>query len=406
MKIKVFQIHKRSSYVFKDIQDKYAIQDNIYAISDGATQGFMSQIWAEQLVNSFASNSEFNITELIHRFKNLAQDFNRREFNLDANPAIKAIQERKKQEGASATFMGIKIEGNHLQYISSGDVCGVVRKKDQLQFFPFQSVEALDKDKGFLGTQKLAKDEVKVEQFKTGNITISENDVVILITDAIARLILKKKSVLEEILTLNSFEDFKLFIINLWETKQLEEDDITIMCIENTNENTRQEFLATDLEFPKEILPNLDFGSTIGEMTAENHYKLQNKINHLKNELYRKEQEINRLEQYITKLQRKIRLVLKMVIAIILGSILGIGVFYIYKKNKESKIVEKENSTLLKVIIPQNADSVKEKNENHTKEEPIQGKHEAENKKRRNVIETIKNIFSRKQDTISSEPSK
>lgn len=407
MKIKVFQIHKRSSYVFKDIQDKYAIQNNIYAISDGATQGFMSQIWAEQLVNDFVSKPEFNITELIHHLEKLARNFNNREFKLDANPAIKAIQERKKQEGASATFMGVKIGENNLKYISSGDVCGVVKKKDQLQFFPFQSVDVLNKDKGFLGTLKLSQGEVAEEQFRTGNIAVFGGDIVILMTDAIAKLVLKKQSILDEILSLESLDSFKLFIINLWETKQLEEDDITIMCIENTDENRLQEFLTTELEFPKEKLPDLDFDPTIGGMTPENYYRLQNEINHLKNELYK----INRLEQYIAKLQGKLRLALKVVIAIILGGILGIGVFYIYKKIPSSWKRESKKHNDTKLIISQDTEVVKEENivKNHSKEEPkavsIQSKEEngTEDEKTEGIVENIKSIFNKRKDSISSQ---
>lgn len=55
MKIKTLQIHKRSVSGFSDIQDKYCYSEEkgVIAISDGATQGFKSEIWAEMLVNNF-----------------------------------------------------------------------------------------------------------------------------------------------------------------------------------------------------------------------------------------------------------------------------------------------------------------------------------------------------------------
>lgn len=342
--IKVFQIHKRSSYIFKDIQDKYSFdnQNNLFAISDGATQGFMSQIWAEQIVKEFIKTPTFEPNELIQSFNKLAEEFNSQEFELDSNPAIKALQIHKKQQGAFATFMGLKLENNSLKYISSGDVCGVVKTENNLVFFPFSSCEELDKDKGFLGTRKLIKGEIINEQFRTGIIPISESDSVVLMTDAIARLILKNNALLDEVLSLNSFDEFRTFIINLWDAKQLEEDDITILYIDK-QEGENQEFLATDIEFTKEIVPTI--APQILDMNTENYHKLINENRELKNSIQIKDKEIKLLTTKLVKIHKKIKHSIYGFIGLLGVIILSIGAIYIYKKFNHQK-VKTENKKL------------------------------------------------------------
>lgn len=47
MDAKIFQLHKRSVYEYSSIQDKYSFNasQGVFAIADGATQGFKSEIW-------------------------------------------------------------------------------------------------------------------------------------------------------------------------------------------------------------------------------------------------------------------------------------------------------------------------------------------------------------------------
>ncbi|MDO4764040.1 MAG: SpoIIE family protein phosphatase [Flavobacteriaceae bacterium] len=338
MDIKAFQIHKRSSYVFKDIQDKYGINqdNNIYAVSDGATQGFMSQIWAEQLVKDFASNPTFDISRLIANFTHLAHQFSKQDIELSINPAIKAIQLRKKQEGASATFIGVKIENKILHYISSGDICGAIFSKNGIQFFPHTNIEDLDKDKGFLNTQKLIDNKILETQFREGKLSLYDGDNVVLMTDAIARFILKNHQFLQELIRLNDFVSFKEFIINLWETKQLEEDDITMLCIENNNQaSSVKEFLAKDLEFPKPLhigennvhTQNINSGN-------DSLIKLMGDVNLLKKELYHLKQEVQHQYALIEHQKNLFQQFRDTIIAVIIGIAMGFGAYRVFQYTK------------------------------------------------------------------------
>lgn len=258
MKAKVYQIHKRNSYVFKDIQDKYAIDLNrkIFALSDGATQGYKSEIWAGKLTDSFKNNPTFEVPKLIALFKNTAEEFSTIDFGVNENVALRALESRKKELGSFATFLGVSIQDDLLHFISSGDVCAFIFNGNAVQSFPFKSVEELDKDKGFLGTAKILKNEIEESQFKTDQILLKNGDVLFLMTDALARLVLKDNQILFDLTSIKNFEEFKNYIVEKWDTKVLEEDDITAMLIYQDKKDDLTEFIPPDdFSFPKEEKP-------------------------------------------------------------------------------------------------------------------------------------------------------
>jgi hypothetical protein len=302
MRTRIFQLHKRSSYVFSAIQDKICFDNRkqIYAISDGATQGYKSEIWSEKLVKSFVDKPNFEVNSLLQDFKNYAESFQKIPNTENSNPALRALEERKRMQGGFATFMGVKIEGGELEYISSGDVCGFVKSNDILQGFPFSKVEELDQDKGFLGTQKVINGENKAEQFRQGKISLKKGDRVILMTDTIARLTLRDKSILDRILSFRNYEDFFQFITKEWENKRLEEDDITIGIIEVSDDIQEEVYLpSSNFSFPKEERPIIQFNQfNTDKMSLEEIKKhlqiLDKKVKSLEEE---KQKLYNKIEQ-------------------------------------------------------------------------------------------------------------
>ena len=77
MDAKIFQLHKRSVYEYSSIQDKYSFNasQGVFAIADGATQGFKSEIWAKLLVDNFVRTPTFTPENLIEDFKRYASNF-------------------------------------------------------------------------------------------------------------------------------------------------------------------------------------------------------------------------------------------------------------------------------------------------------------------------------------------
>lgn len=120
MNIKIFQLHKRSVYEYSSIQDKYSFNasQGVFAIADGATQGYKSEIWANLLVDNFVKTPTFIASSLIEDFKRYASNFKQQDLSLKTdNPAFRLAEERKKQQGAYATFMGVSFINNKFIYI-------------------------------------------------------------------------------------------------------------------------------------------------------------------------------------------------------------------------------------------------------------------------------------------------
>lgn len=292
MNVKIFQLHKRSAYIFKDIQDKYSIdlERNIFSISDGATQGYKSEVWAENLVSDFLSTPVFQIPDLIENLKVNALRFSKVDFPVSDNYAIKALEVRKKQLGSFATFLGTEIKENKMKYISSGDVCGFISDGENLTSFPFSTVDELDKDKGFLGTVKILNNDIYPEQFKFGEHNFDKGTRFFLMTDAIARMCLRDSKNINLINSLTSFEAFKDFIVSKWDSKELEEDDITVLILDPQGEKSQTAFLPPDdFFFPKEDKPEYTKISTPvllkDELTEQEMKEIQEQLNLLHNKI-------------------------------------------------------------------------------------------------------------------------
>ena len=347
MKIKTLQIHKRSVSGFSDIQDKYCYSEEkgVIAISDGATQGFKSEIWAEMLVNNFVQNPEFEIEKFLIDLEKYAQDFSEIEFEPNPNPALRMLELRKIADGSYATFMGIEVRKDTLRYVSSGDVCGFVKTTDGLQSFPFSNVEELDKDKGFLSTTRLLNHQVKQEQFRSGKLSIKENDKIILMTDAVARLTLRDNNIIDKILHLEDFESFKDYIISEWEAKRLEEDDITICVIEPNAKSEEQNIHPPkDFSFPKVETPIINLNNDFKDKNKEEKQQYERDI--IVSDLQKKHKISEKTLGYVT-----IGLVL---------FILGIG-YLLYSGKIQKRINIKEKAFIEKpqVKLEKNIDTIK-----------------------------------------------
>ena len=347
MKIKTLQIQKRSVSGFSDIQDKYCYSEEkgVIAISDGATQGFKSEIWAEMLVNNFVQNPEFEIEKFLIDLEKYAQDFSEIEFEPNPNPALRMLELRKIADGSYATFMGIEVRKDTLRYVSSGDVCGFVKTADGLQYFPFSNVEELDKDKGFLSTTRLLNHQVKPEQFRSGKLSIKENNKIILMTDAVARLTLRDNNIIDKILHLEDFESFKDYIISEWEGKRLEEDDITICVIEPNAKSEEQNIHPPkDFSFPKVETPIINFNNDSKDKNKEEKQQYERDI--IVSDLQKKHKVSEKTLGYVT-----IGLVL---------FILGVGyLLYSGKIQKRINIKEKVFIEKPQVKLEKNIDTIK-----------------------------------------------
>lgn len=335
MEIKALQLHKKASVEYKNIQDKYSfsIENKCIALSDGTTQSFKSELWASILVNNFVKKPLFDIELLLEEFKNLGAEFNNTKIEFSSNFAIASIEKNKKSKGGTATFIGIHlINDSLLRIINCGDTCLFLLRNNEIITFPFGDIEELDKNSFFINSTQLQNNEVGKEFFKTNEIIIKKDDVIILATDAISRLFLRKNENISAILNCNNFEDLKTFCETNWNNNELEEDDISVIII-NPFESDKT----------IEIIPPKEFSfPPIIEKEFTSFYDYQNFNNSL--DIQEMEQ-LNRMIQNLFKetnyLKNKLKLtqaLLISAIALLIINTLLLFYFVFNEKSSESKV--------------------------------------------------------------------
>lgn len=289
MQVSVFQIHKRSSYEFRNIQDKYSINlgKNSFAIADGTTQSLNSEIWAKQICDYFVANEAvFNSQQFIECAVENAKRFKEVKYEFSSNPAKAALERDKLKKGATATFIGASIDANNtLNIISVGDSNVFIIRGNTILKHPFDTLDELDGNNYFLNTEALLANEVDVTFFYTRSIQLKKHDIIILATDALSRLFLKDPKRILQFLRLKNFGEFHQFCIESWDDKILEEDDITaLLILNNFQQPSLKEYLPpSNFSFPKEkeaeFIPasmnSLNFNN------QSNDHDMQQIINHL-----------------------------------------------------------------------------------------------------------------------------
>ena len=157
MSITVLQLHKRASYQFKNIQDKFAFNEanKCFALADGTTQSFNSETWAEIITKYFVSNPTFENKNLITDFTNCVEQYKNAKFEFSTNPAKASLEKTKQNKGGTATFIGLQfLQDNHFNVISCGDTNLFILSKDNVEHFPYSDIENLDANNFFINTEQ------------------------------------------------------------------------------------------------------------------------------------------------------------------------------------------------------------------------------------------------------------
>lgn len=302
MAVKIFQLHKRASYEYKFIQDKYAVDTHThtYAIADGTTQSFNSEIWAAQLTQKFVAQPAFESAKLLISFTQEATAFKKHDYTFSANPAKASLEREKLKQGATATFLGIQlIDSKTIRVTSVGDSNLFIINPDGTNAFPFETVEALDRNQFFLNTESLLSNETETKVFWQKDLSIQEDSKLVLATDALSRLFLKHPTFINDLVQLQDFDSFKAFCLAKWDGKELEEDDITAVVVYNIASKEVSEIVPpADFSFPKEqksdFIPSFASNpsnlSQSSELTPIEMQQITNSVNHLGHEIYQVKQ--------------------------------------------------------------------------------------------------------------------
>lgn len=413
MSVKILQLHKRASYEFKHIQDKYAFSEKTkcYAIADGTTQSFNSEKWAELITDSFAKKPIFEPKELIVELLSSANTFKKIKIDFSDNPAKASLEKEKQKKGGTATFVGVKIENNKLSLISCGDSNVFIFRNNQLIAFPFSTSVELDNNKHFLNTEKLLAEEVEESFFITKEFEIETSDVIILATDALSRLLLNNGDSFKHLLQTNDFETFKTLCLKYWEEKQMEEDDISAMIIRDFNSKDILEILPPKgFSFPKE--EEIEFIPS-SQMTPS-----LNQIN--ENDMQQLLFTVNRISEELNQFKKKSKFhEMLLMLAVSLIAINIFLLFYLRPEQPESNAKEMQNDFKQELnekenIIQQQTEEIDKLNKKlkskdttiiKKEEKVITAKPQVENKaKQQPIVEPKKKMEVK--DTSKNEPSK
>jgi hypothetical protein len=257
MSITILQVHKRSSYEFKFIQDKYAISsdNSILALADGTTQSFNSEIWAELITSQFVQTPNFTPSEVIKLFRRCVGKFKNSHFEFSINPAKASLEKFKQSKGATATFIALNLfNDKKLELIACGDSNFFkVTSENNLIAYPFSDLDSLDANNNFINTEALIQEKVENSYFSVKSFEYKYGDNFILATDALSRLLITTPEVYEELLQIENFEQLNLFCSKYWENKNLQEDDISAIILKIDNKSSRKTiFPPNGFSFPKE----------------------------------------------------------------------------------------------------------------------------------------------------------
>lgn len=332
MLIKIMQLHKKSVNSFDEIEDKYSINENnkAIAISDGASQGYQSNLWARILTDKFVDNPVFDPLVFYQKILIPAnEEFQKKIKNIPElpNKTYALLDKEKRKKGAFATFLGIKIFGNgECKAIACGDSSLIVfplieKGVSSINHFP----EYNESVNTFIHSYKIQDKTFDVECLKIKNFKLEPGDDIYMITDAINRFLIQKlkkgyKSYINELLLLDnikSFDGFLAFAENNWETGALEQDDLTVLAINKLNFNS---YIADKYE----ILPPSNFSYNSSKTNIHKSLNYDMKVD---DKLKKIEEEIEILNILKASSQRKLNRIIAMFLFFIFIQFI---VFYFY----------------------------------------------------------------------------
>ena len=131
-------------------------RSNVFAISDGATQGMLNREWARILVKSFSdlSKSRSDIKEVLREtIDKSIVEWNkiREQYVVNKNSVLDENEYRWLFEyGSSATFLGLTFDSDYWEAIAIGDTCSFVLDKKE-NCFPFP----IEEESNFTDSPKL-----------------------------------------------------------------------------------------------------------------------------------------------------------------------------------------------------------------------------------------------------------
>jgi hypothetical protein len=221
--------------VAKDLQrqelneDAFALGKTCVALSDGASESYDSQSWAQLLTQAYTLDQRVSaqwVAERVRAYLN-STDF----------ATLSWSRQAAFERGSFATLLGLELAPNGLEVdvLAIGDSLAVhVRDGVVVESFPFKFAEEFDARPQLMSTLSTANAFVGEPDFFTKNSTtwqIQTGDQILLVTDAIGHWILAHKEALADLCSIPSVVEFEQMVVARRQDRSMRLDDSTILRI-------------------------------------------------------------------------------------------------------------------------------------------------------------------------------
>lgn len=255
MIVRAFITHKRKEQIC-GCQDRFGVNTDTksIAVSDGMSQSWQQKIWAQLLVDTFISKSDWQPTRetikpLCNLWKDKVEEYigqlkNRPRNNLTQKEIneIDALIYRNERclvagRSAGATFVGIRFRGNEWEGSVLGDSCLIEWNGSEAKFYTSQDGDAFDNHPDYFDSNPLYDGKgvpIEISGY------LSANHYLFLVSDPFSDFLIEHKKLgdvaeyVRQLLTLTSHESFEK-LVDDWREKGMHDDDATLVIVEQDN---------------------------------------------------------------------------------------------------------------------------------------------------------------------------
>ena len=247
MDIRAFITHKEAE-TFSDCQDRFSINSDTksVAVSDGMSQSFFQKIWAENLVDAFVNNYQWNLCgeqckEILKELQGkwLEKVLDRIEEQKHDGTKENIIYRNEKfvaqGKSAGATLVGVRFVDANWYCQVLGDSCLIEIKDGEIvQICTSQEGDEFDNFPDHFDSNPKQSGKGNAKEFKG---TLETDSVLLLVSDPFSDFLNEQrkkgsvKELVDALLNIGTHEEFEKLVSDWRTVKGMHNDDSTLVVI-------------------------------------------------------------------------------------------------------------------------------------------------------------------------------
>ncbi len=267
LNIKAFKLHKIGE-AYENCHDNYAfdLEEKRFAIADGVSKSFFPALWSKLLVDHFMKDvSIFNEKDIDRWLRTTRKRWlTELNANMDWNNQPFFVRNRK-HESAFSTFAGIDFFQNKedsnskalfYKAIVIGDSCLFHFRGEEHRVFNKEKSVEFDNFPICISSREQLKEDKKKLDFTPIHSTVTEGDIILLATDAVAKWVLENienenHADNAKLLNLKNMIEFDDFIHQMKGDSDIimEDDDTCILQINVVNKRAVKKLIETPKDY-------------------------------------------------------------------------------------------------------------------------------------------------------------